>query len=142
MLSPRAPGSELRQPLGYTMVGGLIVSQALTLFTTPVIYLYLDQVSHWISGSKKTRPSKSEREREERAWEPAQAAEYKGEAGSAGARLSSAPNENGKFRSLALAQSARLPGTVTKIRSSGRSDPESRAIQTASACAAAEAQGA
>jgi HAE1 family hydrophobic/amphiphilic exporter-1 len=38
-------GSELRQPLGYTMVGGLLLSQALTLFTTPVIYLYLDRVS-------------------------------------------------------------------------------------------------
>ena len=50
-------GSELRQPLGYTMVGGLIVSQALTLFTTPVIYLYLDRLSHWLSGgSGKTKP--------------------------------------------------------------------------------------
>ena len=44
-------GAELRQPLGYTMVGGLIVSQALTLFTTPVVYLYLDRLSNWLSGS-------------------------------------------------------------------------------------------
>ncbi|HWX04482.1 MAG TPA: efflux RND transporter permease subunit, partial [Bradyrhizobium sp.] len=43
-------GSEIRQPLGYAMVGGLIVSQALTLFTTPVIYLYLDNLSNWFSG--------------------------------------------------------------------------------------------
>jgi HAE1 family hydrophobic/amphiphilic exporter-1 len=40
-------GSELRQPLGWAMVGGLIVSQAMTLFTTPVVYLYLDRFSTW-----------------------------------------------------------------------------------------------
>jgi HAE1 family hydrophobic/amphiphilic exporter-1 len=44
-------GSEIRQPLGYAMVGGLIVSQALTLFSTPVIYLYLDRLSEWLSPS-------------------------------------------------------------------------------------------
>jgi hydrophobic/amphiphilic exporter-1 (mainly G- bacteria), HAE1 family len=43
-------GSELRQPLGYAMVGGLILSQLLTLYTTPVIYLYLDRLQHWLSG--------------------------------------------------------------------------------------------
>jgi len=48
-------GSELRQPLGYTMFGGLIVSQALTLFTTPIIYLYLDQLAHWISGGAREK---------------------------------------------------------------------------------------
>jgi HAE1 family hydrophobic/amphiphilic exporter-1 len=45
-------GSELRQPLGYCMVGGLIVSQALTLFTTPIVYLYLDRLSNWLQGTQ------------------------------------------------------------------------------------------
>jgi multidrug efflux pump subunit AcrB len=40
-------GSELRQPLGITIVGGLILSQALTLFTTPVVYLYMDRMRWW-----------------------------------------------------------------------------------------------
>jgi len=43
-------GSELRRPLGITMVGGLLVSQLLTLYTTPVIYLYLDRLSAWFTG--------------------------------------------------------------------------------------------
>jgi hydrophobic/amphiphilic exporter-1 (mainly G- bacteria), HAE1 family len=42
-------GAEIRQPLGYAMVGGLLVSQALTLFTTPVVYLYLDRLSNAFS---------------------------------------------------------------------------------------------
>jgi hydrophobic/amphiphilic exporter-1 (mainly G- bacteria), HAE1 family len=42
-------GAEIRQPLGYAMVGGLLVSQALTLFTTPIVYLYLDRLSQWLS---------------------------------------------------------------------------------------------
>jgi len=41
-------GGELRQPLGIAIVGGLIVSQLLTLYTTPVVYLYLDRFRLWI----------------------------------------------------------------------------------------------
>jgi HAE1 family hydrophobic/amphiphilic exporter-1 len=47
-------GSEIRQPLGYAMVGGLIVSQALTLFTTPVIYLYLDKLSNMFASRSRS----------------------------------------------------------------------------------------
>jgi hydrophobe/amphiphile efflux-1 (HAE1) family protein len=43
-------GSDLRRPLGIAIVGGLLVSQSLTLFTTPIIYLYLDRLSHWATG--------------------------------------------------------------------------------------------
>jgi multidrug efflux pump len=49
-------GSELRRPLGITMVGGLIFSQALTLYTTPVIYLWFDRLAKrfgWASASNK-----------------------------------------------------------------------------------------
>src|SRR5262249_59659288 len=42
-------GAEIRQPLGYAMVGGLLVSQALTLFTPPVIYVYLDRLSAYMN---------------------------------------------------------------------------------------------
>jgi multidrug efflux pump len=45
-------GAELRRPLGIAIVGGLIVSQMLTLYTTPVIYLYMDRLRQWISGEK------------------------------------------------------------------------------------------
>jgi len=48
----RGTGAELRQPLGVAIVGGLIVSQMLTIFTTPVIYIYLDRLQLWIQRSR------------------------------------------------------------------------------------------
>jgi HAE1 family hydrophobic/amphiphilic exporter-1 len=51
-------GSELRRPLGYAMVGGLILSQMLTLFTTPVVYLYLDRAHYWYQARKEARAAK------------------------------------------------------------------------------------
>ena len=46
-------GSELRRPLGITIVGGLMVSQCLTLFTTPVVYLMFDRLRAWFASMKK-----------------------------------------------------------------------------------------
>jgi multidrug efflux pump len=49
-------GSELRRPLGITMIGGLLISQMLTLFTTPVIYLFFDRLARRFSGHKEASP--------------------------------------------------------------------------------------
>jgi multidrug efflux pump len=49
-------GSELRRPLGIAIVGGLMVSQMLTLYTTPVVYLYLDRFRAWLSGGREMKP--------------------------------------------------------------------------------------
>ena len=55
-------GSELRRPLGITMVGGLLISQVLTLFTTPVIYLYVHRLNAWLTPSRKNvRPAEEVR---------------------------------------------------------------------------------
>jgi multidrug efflux pump len=51
-------GSELRRPLGIAIVGGLLVSQMLTLFTTPVIYLYLDRLRLWFRPASKRQQSR------------------------------------------------------------------------------------
>jgi multidrug efflux pump len=54
-------GSELRRPLGITIIGGLIVSQLLTLYTTPVVYLYFDRLHHWwVRVNKRRREEKSQ----------------------------------------------------------------------------------
>ena len=53
-------GSELRQPLGYAMVGGLAFSQVLTLYTTPVVYLYLDRFQQWLNGKTGARKPEEE----------------------------------------------------------------------------------
>jgi multidrug efflux pump subunit AcrB len=46
-------GSEIRQPLGYAIVGSLMVSQLLALFTTPVVYIYMDRLGHLLSRRRR-----------------------------------------------------------------------------------------
>ena len=53
-------GSELRRPLGITIIGGLIMSQMLTLYTTPVVYLYFDRLQHWWTGLRLRRRENEE----------------------------------------------------------------------------------
>jgi multidrug efflux pump len=48
-------GVEMRQPLGITILGGLLVSQLLTLYTTPVVYLYLDRFRLWLAARSSSR---------------------------------------------------------------------------------------
>jgi len=53
------PAFRDRQPLGYAIVGGLIVSQALTLYTTPVVFLYLDRLNAWFTGAARTKAARA-----------------------------------------------------------------------------------
>jgi multidrug efflux pump len=50
-------GSELRKPLGISIIGGLLVSQVLTLFTTPVVYLWFGRIAAWVGRQRGERPS-------------------------------------------------------------------------------------
>ncbi len=55
-------GAEIRQPLGFSIVGGLILSQMLTLYTTPVVYLYMDRLNNWLGRSSRAKePSRIQR---------------------------------------------------------------------------------
>jgi HAE1 family hydrophobic/amphiphilic exporter-1 len=53
-------GADARQPLGLAVVGGLVVSQFLTLYITPVIYLYLERLQEWMGGERRKTPVHSE----------------------------------------------------------------------------------
>ena len=59
MMLGTGAGSEIRQPLGYAIVGGLAVSQLLTLYTTPVVYIYLDRLQNRLFGKRKPEPDGS-----------------------------------------------------------------------------------
>ena len=63
-------GAEIRRPLGIAIVGGLLVSQILTLYTTPVVYLYLDRMSLWSRRRGDARRARKEARRELRASRP------------------------------------------------------------------------
>ena len=52
-------GSEIRQPLGYAIVGGLLVSQLLTLFTTPIVYIYMDKIGQALSAAESRQALRS-----------------------------------------------------------------------------------
>jgi hydrophobe/amphiphile efflux-1 (HAE1) family protein len=60
MMFGHGTGSELRRPLGYSMVGGLALSQLLTLYTTPVVYLYLGRLQAWLRAKQTERPTEME----------------------------------------------------------------------------------
>jgi hypothetical protein len=68
-------GSELRRPLGIAIVGGLLVSQWLTLYTTPVIYLYLERLVRWQGGHARRSRLAEALDAGEGAVAPAHAAE-------------------------------------------------------------------
>jgi HAE1 family hydrophobic/amphiphilic exporter-1 len=61
MILMTGTGSEFRHPLGWAIVGGLLVSQVLTLFTTPVVYIYLDRLRRWLGhGREEGSPAAAE----------------------------------------------------------------------------------
>ena len=75
LMLARGTGAELRQPLGWTMVGGLMVSQVLTLFTTPVIYLYLDMLAQRLRRWRAPSDEHGERIPADETWPRKAAAE-------------------------------------------------------------------
>jgi HAE1 family hydrophobic/amphiphilic exporter-1 len=64
-------GAEARRPLGLAVVGGLLFSQTLTLYVTPVVYIYMDRFQHWISGTGWFKPRRSAQREDRRRSEPA-----------------------------------------------------------------------